>query len=111
MNVKKNLNNHPRSSETHGIQGRDHQKLVPLQNGKKNYVPGEIIIKFKDGTDEQAIEIIQREFSLKTIRIIHRPNLYLMKILNGFSVEETVKRLKDFPEIEYSEPNYIRTIY
>ncbi|MBW1677423.1 MAG: hypothetical protein JRJ79_12650 [Deltaproteobacteria bacterium] len=61
--------------------------------------------------DEHAIENIQRELSLKTIRVVHAPNLYLMKILNGSSVETIMERLKDFPEVAFSEPNYIVTMH
>ena len=92
------------------IYTREHKELTPLRTEKKNYVRGQILVKFKDGTDEQAIETIQRELSLKTIRIVHAPNLYLMKILNGPSVEMVMERLKDFPEVAFSEPNYIVTI-
>jgi len=105
---EKNLMNKPQSGD---IYTREHKELTPLRTEKKNYVRGQILVKFKDGTDEQAIETIQRELSLKTIRIVHRPNLYLMKILNGSSVETIMKDLQDFPEVAFSEPNYIVTMH
>jgi hypothetical protein len=104
---EKTLKNKPRSGDIYTI---EHKKLTPLRTEKKNYVRGQILVKFKDGTDEQAIESIEKEVSLKTIRIVHAPNLYLMKILNGSSVETIMERLKDFPEVDFSEPNYIVTI-
>ena len=111
MNGKKNITNHPQSVEIYGIHDREHQKLVPLQKQKGKYVPGEILIKFKEGTDKQTIKAIQRELHLKTIKIVSRPNLYLMKILDGSPVETIMERLKDFQEVAYSEPNYIVTVY
>jgi len=104
---EKNLKNKPQSGD---IYTREHKELTPLRTEKKNYVRGQILVKFRDGTDEQAIENIQRELSLKTIRVVHAPNLYLMKILNGSSVESVMKRLQDFPEVAYAEPNYIMTV-
>ena len=71
------------------------------------YVPGEVLVKFKDGTDEQAIEAIQRELCLKTIRVSPKLHVYRMKILDGSPVEEVIKHLQGFKEVEYSEPNYI----
>ena len=105
---KKTLKNKPQSGD---IYTREHKELTPLRTEKKNYVPGQILVNFKDGTDEQAIETIQRELSLKTIRIVHAPNLYLMKILNGSSVDTIMERLQDFPEVAFSEPNYIVTMH
>jgi hypothetical protein len=76
----------------------------------KRYAPGQVLVKFKDSTQQQTIEAIQTELRLETIRIISRPNLYLMKIQGGSSVEDIVKRLQEFRAVEYSEPNYVRTI-
>jgi len=104
---EKNLKNKPQSGE---IYTKERGELTPSHTEKKNYVRGQILVKFKDGTDEQAIETIQRELSLKTIRVVHAPNLYLMKILNGSSVETIMKRLQDFLEVDFSEPNYIVTV-
>ncbi len=103
---KEKLANHLKVTETHGA---EHQKLAPLRKESRDYVPGEILVKFKDGTDTQAIKAIQRELHLKTIKIVSRPNLYLMKILDGSSVERIVERLRNYEEVKYSEPNYIRT--
>jgi len=105
---EKNLKNKPQSGE---IYTEEHRELTPSHTKNKNYVRGQILIKFRGGTDEQAIETIQRELSLKTIRVVHRPNLFLMKILDGTSVEEIIDRLKTFAEVAYAEPNYIVTVH
>ena len=91
------------------------QVTKPRQNGPEQekihaYVVDEILVKFVDGTSEETIEAIQEEVHLKTIRIVSRPNLYLMRITDGSTVEGVMKRLKNFSEVAYSEPNYIRTI-
>ena len=99
---------HPRAI---GIQGSEQPKLSPEGGETKNYVPGEILVKFRNGTTDQAKEAIQKEVHLKTIRLISKPNLYLMKILDGFSVESVMERLGKFKEVKYAEPNYIRTIH
>lgn len=97
---------HPKVSE---IQNREQPKLGTSEREGKDYIPGEILVKFRHGTNAQEIEAIQRELHLKTIKIVSRPNLYLMKILDSSSVEGVIQRLRDFHEVVYSEPNYIVT--
>ena len=97
---------HPQAIE---IQTSDQPKLSPAGGETKNYVPGEILVKFRDGTTDQAKEAIQRKVHLETIRLISKPNLYLMKILDGSSVESVMERLGKFKEVKHAEPNYIRS--
>jgi len=84
-----------------------HRELVPISKESHKYIPGEILIKFKDGTGMQRIKSIQKIIGLITIRVVPKLNIYHMKIQNGSSVEEVIKRLKGFKEVEYAEPNYI----
>ncbi len=105
--VREKAISHPQAIE---IQGSDQPKLSPADGETKNYVPGEILVKFRDGTTDQTKEAIQKEVHLETIRLISKPNLYLMKILDGSSVESVMERLGKFKAVEYAEPNYIRTI-
>ena len=105
--VQEKAVSHPQAIE---IQASDQPKLSPAGGETKNYVPGEILVKFRDGTTDQAKEAIQKEVHLETIRLISKPNLYLMKILDGSSVESVLERLGKLKEVKYAEPNYIRTI-
>jgi hypothetical protein len=89
---------------------KERKEVTPLRTEKRNYAPGQILVKFADGTEEQTIATIQAKLSLTTIRIVHRPNLYLMRILDNSSVEAIMKRLRDFPEVVFSEPNYIASV-
>lgn len=78
--------------------------------GQGKYRSGEILVKFREGTDLKTIEAIQNELHLKTIRLVAQPSLYLMEILDGSPVETMMKRLQEFQEVMYSEPNFIYTI-
>lgn len=93
------------------MQEREQPKLAPLGMEHENYIPGEILVKFKDGTDEKTIQAIQKQLHLETIRLVSKPNLYLMKILDGSSVERVMERLRNYKDVMYSEPNYVVTIY
>jgi hypothetical protein len=100
---KKVLKNEPQSGE---IIIRENAQMEPSPRQKQNYVPGQVLVKFKDGVDEQAIQTIKEAVSLETIRVVRRPNLFLMRIVNESSVEAVIERLRDFPEVSYAEPNY-----
>jgi tRNA(Ser,Leu) C12 N-acetylase TAN1 len=100
---KKVLKNEPQSGE---ITIRENAQMEPFPRQKPSYVPGQVLVKFKDGVDEQAIQSIKEALSLETIRVVRRPNLFLMRIVNESSVEAVIERLRDFPEVSYAEPNY-----
>jgi hypothetical protein len=93
--------------QTEKIRRLEHPEMSPPEKEGQRYVPGEILVKFKDGTGGEAIEIIQRDLSLETIRVSPGLPLHRMRILDGSSVEEVMGRLEGFDEVEYSEPNYI----
>jgi len=78
--------------------------------GERRYTPGEVLVKFRDGTDAETIARIQREVHLETIKVVSSPNLFLMKIVDQTSVEETVQRLQRYDEVVLAEPNYVRRI-
>lgn len=101
--MKEELVNQTNMSNAEGTQL---PTLAPIGKESDNYIPGEILIKFKDGTDRQSINTIQKKLGLRTINVVPKLNIYRMKIENGASVEEVMKRLQEFFEVEYSEPNY-----
>jgi hypothetical protein len=105
--VQEKAASHPQAI---GIQASDQPRPYPAGGETKNYIPGEILVKFRDGTTDQTKAAIQREVHLETIRIVSKPNLYLMRILDGSPVEGVMERLSKFKEVKYVEPNYIRTI-
>ena len=67
------------------------------------------MVKFHEGINEKAIQAIKRDLQLETIRIVSATNLYLMKIMDGSSVESVLERLRKYEEVRYAEPNYVRT--
>ncbi len=88
----------------------DNPKPSPSRKATESHAPAQILVKFKEGTGSETIETLQKKFHLKTIRTLSRPNLYLMKIQDGLSVKETIKRLQESGAVEYAEPNYMRTV-
>ena len=67
----------------------------------------EVLVKFKPGVDADAIERIRAALYLETIRKFSSPNLFLMKITDGSSVEAVIEQLKTNEAVKYAEPNYV----
>lgn len=74
------------------------------------YAPKQVLVTFRAETDRQAVQAIEKELGLRSVRVILRSNTYVMEIMNGVSVEDMVERLKALKAVEYAEPNYIRSI-
>ena len=104
---KKVLKNQPQSGE---ITIRENAQMEASPGQRQDYVPGQVLVSFKDGVDEQAIQDIKKAMSLETIRIVSRPKLFLMRIVDGSSVEAVIERLEDLPDVSYAEPNYRVTV-
>jgi hypothetical protein len=73
-------------------------------------VTDQLLVKFREGTDASTIERIGREAGLKVLKAVSPPGLCLMSIVDGSSVDDAMTRLKAYPEVLYSEPNYTRSL-
>ena len=85
--------------------GDNHSKVT-----ENHAVAGQVLIKFKEGTDVESMQRIQRAFHLKTMKVVTEPNLYLMRILDGTPVEQKIQALKGAEDVEYAEPNVIYSL-
>ena len=73
-----------------------------------SYVPGEILVKFKAGAEEDRIRsfhssrgvIQETQSALTRVRRLRLPD--------GLSVEEATTQYRTNPDVEYAEPNYTR---
>lgn len=100
---KKALKNEPRLGE---ITISETTQMGLSRAQRPSYEPGQVLVSFKDGVDGQVVESIQRALSLKTIRVVRRPTLFLMRIMDESSVDAVIERLRGFPDVAYAEPNY-----
>lgn len=71
-------------------------------------VPNQVLVRFREGTDQGEIQRIQGEAGVRILKAVSGKNLFLMKIMDGSSVADAIRRLKTYPEILYAEPNYGR---
>ena len=101
-----NLKSDNKTTES-GIKKADNAGIKAPQAQQHEYVPDEVLVKFNPDTDPETIARIQAELKLKKAREFRSPNLFLMKITDGSSVEAIIEKSRSYKEIKYAEPNYV----
>jgi serine protease len=76
-------------------------------SGDAEYVPGEIVVKFKDGVTRQQAAIAQAELGTTLISYNESIGFRQLGIPADKTVEEMVELFSARPDVEYAEPNYI----
>ncbi|WP_369903086.1 S8 family peptidase [Bacillus manliponensis] len=69
------------------------------------YVPNELIVKFKDDAPINKIKELQQSTGATIVSSDDTLGFHVIKLLKG-TVEENVKILENNPYVEYAEPNY-----
>jgi hypothetical protein len=86
--------------------GKHPPKQVLPQGGRFRYAPDEVLVKFKPEVDARTINEIRKALKLEMIQKFSSPNLFLMKIADGATVETIIRRLNAYDAVKYAEPNY-----
>jgi len=83
--------------------------LIPnhLYGREAQYVPGEVLVKFKDGTLAEDASNLHATLKTSKKRELHKLKLHRLKLPKQMSVEDAVKKYEQDPNVEYAEPNYI----
>ena len=102
-----NNNQQPEQKEASGIKRTGQTGISQPQGQRQPYVLNEVLVKFKPGVDADTIERIRAALNLEIIRKFSSPNLFLMKITDGSSVEAVIEQLKTYEAVKYAEPNYV----
>jgi len=73
------------------------------------YVPGEILVKFRDTSPSRATSInsIHSYVGSFKKKAFSKLKIHHMQLPHGLSVEEAVQLYQQDPNVEYAEPNYI----
>ncbi|OGG16874.1 hypothetical protein A3D77_06395 [Candidatus Gottesmanbacteria bacterium RIFCSPHIGHO2_02_FULL_39_11] len=70
------------------------------------HVPGQVLVKFKNGTSQSVIDAETRKQNGKVARKIDRLNVLALKVPQG-AEGKVVAALSQNPHVEYAEPDYI----
>jgi hypothetical protein len=80
-----------------------------LAGNARRHREGEVIVKFRKGISRARMEEIVRNAGLEIIRVVAAPDLLLLKVPPGSNVQEAIRKISGFGEVEYAEPNILRT--
>lgn len=96
--------------------------FAPADNGQArvaaqgNYVPGEVLIKFKSGTDDaKVLKALGKAKASKVEKILTKmmekagDSQGITHASTSLDVMDAISALQALPEVEYAEPNYIYT--
>ena len=97
------------------LHGRTRKPQVLLGSGhlpvekqiSAEFVPGEVLVKFKKGTTHANITALHSNMGAREIRRIERIGVRRIKLPSDISVKEAVAQYKMDPNVKYAEPNYI----
>jgi subtilisin family serine protease len=81
--------------------------IFSCSNGFAEYVPGEVLVKFKSNTTAYKINTLHRKIGSFKKKEFKGVRIHQMRLPDGVSVEEAVEYYKSDPDVEYAEPNYI----
>lgn len=74
-----------------------------------NYVPGEVLIKFRDEASSSGIASLNVDIGAKELRAVSAQAgvIHQYKLEGALSVDEAVAKYQNNPAVEYAEPNYL----
>jgi general secretion pathway protein D len=86
-------------------------KTLEFAKSQERYKPDELLIKFIEGTPSDRIsEILSSEGASVINQFKTQGLLYLIRLKRGQDVKVAIKRFKNYNEVEYAEPNYVRKL-
>ncbi len=73
------------------------------------YVPGEVLVKFRDETSSSGIMSLNVDMGAKELRAlsVNARVIHQYKLESAMSVDEAVLKYRSNPAVEYAEPNYL----
>ena len=87
------------------IIGQRSEKGAPLDN-KLPYVPGELLVKFKDGAESNFARSVNSIIGTTAVETLGDSNWQRVKLPEGMSVESAISGYSLRSGVEYSQPNF-----
>jgi len=84
-------------------------RLAPPK--KPNYVPGEILVKFKTHASASTIQAVQKRLGIEAKGELKYLRVHHLKLPKDMDVETALEIYRKDPNVEYAEPNHIRYLY
>lgn len=71
------------------------------------YVEGEVLVKFSDGINAQAVNSALAQVGAQTIETLEFVGVHHVKLNSGKSVKKAIEEFSALSNVVYAEPNYI----
>lgn len=76
-----------------------------------NYKAGELLVRFKDGTAQSAMDAVHQAAGATVLKNYPNvTNLQHVKLPAGLTVENAITQYMADSNVDYAEPNYLRTV-
>ncbi len=73
----------------------------------ERFVPGQILVKLKDGVSHRALEALNRQNNARVEERLPSIRVSVVDLPRDLSVEEAVRRYENSPDVEYAEPDFL----
>ena len=74
---------------------------------QSDYVPGELLVKYKTQSRTAASSFYKINWNISTIQSFKSIGCQHVKLPQGMTVEQAMDMYRNDPDVEYAEPNYI----
>jgi len=79
----------------------------PLYAREPQYIPGEVLVKFKNTTPDRDAVNLHAASKTSKKRELRKLKLQRLKLPEQMSVEEAIRKYRQDPNVEYAEPNFV----
>jgi general secretion pathway protein D len=94
---------------------KEAEQLMKLSNDKRTefarnedrYIKGELLVQFKEGTEDQRISEILQSEGASVISAPKGRGPYLLKLKDGEDVKSAAGIFSGYKEVDFAEPNFI----
>jgi subtilisin family serine protease len=92
------------------IQASEKGEVSVLAGGAVEYVPGEVIVTYRNNVQANSVSNMKRKHSLKSKGVFNSARSHLVELPKGLEVVEALELLKKDSNVEAVQPNYIYRI-
>ncbi|MDM7917594.1 MAG: hypothetical protein QUS12_00310 [Methanosarcina sp.] len=71
----------------------------------EKYSPHQVLVKFKSELTTQSADQILKAYQAKSYHLIPKINIYVVRLEEGISVEDTLSALRNNPDVVYAGPD------
>jgi subtilisin family serine protease len=83
------------------------KKDKPFRSTGPLYRPDQVLVKFRPSFSEQMREATIEAYQSKKLKRIQKLSIYQIQIPENVTVEEMLYLLRQNPDVEYAQPNYL----